>query len=100
MSQKRFNLVRDEDVSGISGTGLVAEGVEFSDGTVALRWLDAGVSQENRARGVRPTTVMHESVASVVALHGHNGATYVEYVDGHDGHEIQFGRVRIGARHA
>lgn len=33
----RFELVRDVDVTGISGTGVVAEGVEFSDGTVALR---------------------------------------------------------------
>jgi hypothetical protein len=72
-----FELVRTVDVTGISGTGVVAEGVEFSDGTVALRWLDAGVSHENRARGVRPTTVVHESVDSVDALHGHNGATEI-----------------------
>jgi hypothetical protein len=36
-----FSLVRDEDVSGISGTGPIAEGVEFTDGSVALRWLVA-----------------------------------------------------------
>ena len=59
----------------------MAEGVEFSDGTVALRWLDSGVSETNRERGVRPTTVVHESIASVTALHGHGGATYVQYLD-------------------
>lgn len=79
---RRFNLVRTEDVTGISGTGTVGEGVEFSDGTVALRWLDSGVSEANRERGVRPTTVLHESVGSVLALHGHNGATVIEMVDG------------------
>lgn len=33
-----FELVRNNDVTGISGVGVVAEGVIFSDGTVALRW--------------------------------------------------------------
>lgn len=78
---KMFKLVRDVDVTGISGTGVVAEGVEFSDGTVAMRWLDASVSPANRKRGVRATTVMHESVRSVEALHGHGGATHVEWVE-------------------
>jgi hypothetical protein len=41
-----FMLRRTEDVSGLSGTGMVAEGVEFTDGRVAMRcrteliWLD------------------------------------------------------------
>lgn len=74
---KNFTLERTVDVSGISGTGTVAEGVEFSDGTVAVRWLDSGVSQANRDRGVSPTTVLHPSIQSVEALHGHNGATQV-----------------------
>ena len=77
----RFLLVRDVDVTGISGTGVVAEGVEYSDGTVVLRWLEAGVPEVHKARGVRPTTVVHESVAAVEALHGHGGATHVEWVD-------------------
>jgi hypothetical protein len=34
-----FVLRRLVDETGVSGTGVVAEGVEFSDGTVALRWL-------------------------------------------------------------
>lgn len=77
---RRFNLVRTEDVSGLSGTGTVGEGCEFSDGTVVLRWRDAE-SEEVRARGVRPTTVLFESLDSVLALHGHNGATTIEMVD-------------------
>ena len=40
-SLRPFWLVRDTDVSGISGTGVVAEGVEFSSGVVALTWLSA-----------------------------------------------------------
>ena len=38
---RAFVLQRNEDETGVSGTGIVAEGVEFSDGTVALRWTSA-----------------------------------------------------------
>ena len=33
---KRFRFKRTEDVSGISGTGIVAEGVEFTNGKVVM----------------------------------------------------------------
>lgn len=72
---KTFKLIRDVDHTGLSGTGTVAEGIEFSDGTVALRWLDIDHDSENYQRGVRPTTVIHESIDAVIALHGHNGST-------------------------
>jgi hypothetical protein len=35
---KRFYLFRHEDESGVSGTGVVAHGVQFQDGAAALRW--------------------------------------------------------------
>lgn len=61
-----FVLLRDEDVSGVSGTGVVAEGVEFSDGTVSLRWTSAW-----------PTSVVFHDrgIESVRAIHGHDGRT-------------------------
>jgi hypothetical protein len=67
-----FVLHRQEDVSGISGTGIVAEGVEFSDGTVSLRW----TSQS-------PTSVVfHDNgIESVKRVHGHNGATRIVFLD-------------------
>lgn len=69
---RRFELHRDEDVSGISGTGRVAEGIEFTDGTVALRWL-----------GEWPVTTNHHDrgIDSVWALHGHNGKTRIVWID-------------------
>lgn len=73
-----FLIVRDHDVTGISGTGVVAEGVQFSDGTVAVRW--RVISGVHAARGVKPTTVIHPDIESVVALHGHNGATRIEWL--------------------
>lgn len=65
-----FLLVRDEDVSGVSGTGIVAEGVSFTDGSAALRWTSAW-----------PTSVVfHErGMDSIRAVHGHDGRTRVEW---------------------
>lgn len=63
-----FVLFRSEDETGVSGVGVVAEGVEFADGTVALRW-----------RGRWPTSVVfHErGIEAVNAVHGHGGKTRV-----------------------
>lgn len=63
-----FVLYRDADVTGVSGIGIVAEGVEFSDGTVALRWLSEW-----------PTSVVFHDrgIESVQAVHGHDGRTRV-----------------------
>lgn len=66
---KLFELHRDTDVSGISGTGVVAQGVEFDDSTCCIRWLT-----EYR------TTVMAESMEVVRRVHGHNGSTRVVYL--------------------
>lgn len=74
MSSRRFHLHRRSDITGISGTGTVAEGIEFSDGTTVLRWLPAGTA---RPHAVEPTTVIHDHIGSVLALHGHNGATEI-----------------------
>lgn len=67
-----FILVRHTDVTGVSGVGVVAEGVEFLDGTVALRWLTEW-----------PTSVVfHErGMESVEHVHGHNGATEIIVYD-------------------
>ncbi|MEV6283419.1 hypothetical protein [Kribbella sp. NPDC051770] len=70
MRSRRFRLMRHEDVSGVSGTGAVAEGVQFTDGAVALRWY-----------GDYPTTTVWDGIESVIAIHGHGGATEVEWLD-------------------
>ena len=36
---RRFVMHREHDVSGVSGTGLVLEGVLFSTGVVVIHWL-------------------------------------------------------------
>jgi hypothetical protein len=64
-----FHLERDEDASGISGTGTVAEGVVFGDGTVALRWI----------AGQYRSTVLWESLEAVEKIHGHGGMTRIVF---------------------
>lgn len=73
MTTQTFTIQRDQDVSGISGTGHVADGVTFEDGTTVVRWLDLGGPAAER--GVRPTTVIFPTLEAVEALHGHGGAT-------------------------
>jgi len=72
-----FQIVRHQDVSGISGTGVVAQGVEFDDGVVAMRWLGP---VEHPWGSVHPTTVLHPDIENVEMLHGHGGATEVVWL--------------------
>lgn len=67
---RRFVLQRNQDATGISGTGDVAEGVQFSNGWCALSWLTGMHSV-----GVYPNLVQLE------AIHGHNGKTVVRFID-------------------
>ncbi|AFZ67002.1 hypothetical protein [Deinococcus peraridilitoris] len=67
---KRFHLIRDEDVSGSSGTGTVVEGVIFTDGRVAMRWLVPPCSN-----------AFYDSISDVEQIHGHNGRTRIVFVD-------------------
>lgn len=66
MSARVFYLDRAADPSGVSGTGRVAEGCVFSDGTVVLRW-----------RSVTASTVVYGTLSDVEAVHGHGGTTAI-----------------------
>ncbi len=69
---RRFILQRHADITGVSGTGVVAEGVEFSNGVVALQWKSAF-----------PTSVVfhQRGMESVEAIHGHSGSTRIVFLD-------------------
>lgn len=67
---RRFYLYRSHDVSGVSGTGIVAEGVEFSDGSAVLRW-----------RSELSSTGFYKSVLELEKIHGHEGSTRLVWVD-------------------
>lgn len=63
-----FVLNRRKDVTGVSGTGIIADGVEFPDGRCVLAW-----------RGRYRSLEIHRSIHDVEAVHGHHGATCVEW---------------------
>lgn len=67
---RRFVLVRKSDVSGTSGTGIVAEGIEFSNGQVALHWLSQ-----------LECVAVYSNIRTLEAVHGHGNATAVEWID-------------------
>ena len=67
---RRFYLDRHKDISGISGTGTVADGVLWPDGAVTVRW-----------RGNKPSTVNWNNMQDVEDIHGHAGSTDIVWVD-------------------
>jgi len=72
---KPFVLARTQDISGVSGTGIVANGILFPDGHAAIHWTGSRY----------PTTTPHpDGMESVLAVHGHGGATRVVWqtIDG------------------
>ncbi|QBI53462.1 hypothetical protein [Streptomonospora litoralis] len=72
---RRFALQRDHDVTGVSGTGIVADGICWPDGTAAVRW-----------RGDRPSTVHWDhGMDSVETIHGHGGHTRIRWLDSDPG---------------
>jgi hypothetical protein len=68
---KLFYLERKIDVSGTSGVGRVAEGVEFDDGTCALRWI---------SKQCPNSTAVYNSVEDIETIHGHGGVTTIVYI--------------------
>lgn len=67
---RRFHLERDVDVSGVSGTGVVAYGVQAPNGTCVLWW-----DSEHESIGIYP------SMDTLLAIHGHSGSTHAVFVD-------------------
>ena len=67
---RRFNLIRTTDISGVSGTGVVAEGIEFENGKIAICW----------------TTRYHivsviDNLHTLEKVHGHGGETHIAWID-------------------
>lgn len=67
---RRFELHRHEDATGVSGTGVVAEGVVFKNGKIAVAWLTRHKSM-----------TIYDDMATLEAIHGHGGMTEVVWHD-------------------
>jgi len=67
---RTFALRRDEDETGVSGVGVVAQGVEFTDGVVALHWTTSGPR----------STAIYNSIQDVQDIHGHGAKTRIVWL--------------------
>lgn len=71
---RTFQLHRDRDITGYSGTGIVADGCQFPDGTAVLRW---------RVRdGKKQSLEVWDRVEDLIEVHGHDGATRLVWIPG------------------
>src|SRR5215471_13516456 len=66
-----FQLLRDEDPSGVSGVGRVAVGVVFPPGKVVLEWL-----------GSHNSFGIYDDLKRVEHIHGHGGKTRIVFTRG------------------
>jgi hypothetical protein len=67
---RRFVLNRLEDETKISGTGIVAEGIQFSNGRCSMCWVTQWCS-----------IAIYDSIEELQAIHGHNGKTLIQWLD-------------------
>src|SRR3954449_12586157 len=63
---KLFHFYRTQDESGVSGTGPVVEGVQFTNGWCVIRWISSTSS-----------ICFYQSLDEVKAIHGHGGKTEI-----------------------
>lgn len=67
---RTFLLIREIDHSGISGTGEVAAGCNFSNGKTVLSWKTKVVSIE-----------IFDSMEDMLKIHGYQGDTKVKWLE-------------------
>lgn len=65
---RTFWLERTKDDTGVSGLGVVAEGVQFSNGKCAISWLTNLSS-----------VAIYDDMETLEKIHGHGGSTLVIY---------------------
>lgn len=65
-----FMVDRRKDQTGISGVGVIAEGVQFTDGTVVIRWITETA-----------TTAIFDSIEDLRKVHGHRGDSVIRWIE-------------------
>lgn len=75
-----FELTRRNDESGVSGTGLVLQGMVFNDGSVAVRWCTENAGHSSTVYGPEDGTSGWQKFLSIHVLsHPTNGTVIVFY---------------------
>lgn len=67
---KRFLLLRHEDISGVSGTGVVASGIQFPNGKCAMSWHSRYTS-----------IAIYDTIEDLIAVHSHGDKSEVKFID-------------------
>ena len=70
---RRFVMNRTKDETGVSGTGIVAEGLQFSSKKCVISWLSD-----------TPSIEVYDSIDEVKRIHGHQGETQIKWIDDSD----------------
>lgn len=65
-----FMVDRRKDHTGISGIGVIAEGVQFTDGTVVIRWITETA-----------TTGIFDNIEDLRKIHGHKGDSVIRWLE-------------------
>lgn len=72
-NMRQFVIWRGEDVTGVSGTGVVTVGVVLPDGKAVTQWV-------NSPMGIKTITIW-DSVDEIEQIHGHNGKSVLIWLD-------------------
>jgi hypothetical protein len=67
---KRFYLNRKKDISGVSGTGIIAYGAILPSKRVVMEWVTKHKS-----------IAIYDSIEEIQLLHAHKGKTELIYID-------------------
>jgi len=67
-----YEMIRDEDPSGVSGTGPIGQAVEFENGWVAVAFYFETANV--------PNIIVYKSIEDAEKIHGHGGLTHFEAV--------------------
>lgn len=76
----RFKLVREEDETGVSGTGIVGVGVEMPDETAVFMWTNDS-NPDGPDTDENSVYVYPGGMNDVREVHGHSGKTTVVWID-------------------
>ena len=69
MSARIGHILRNEDVHGVSGEGVVAEVFEASNGRVVVIWISPDSSVN-----------VYDHIKAVENVHGHGGKTSIKWI--------------------
>lgn len=77
---RTFKMIRKEDLTGTSGTGVVALGKILLNGKAEITWCVPAKIADGSLRNIK-TTTLYNSWEDAILLHGHGGRTLIRFDD-------------------